>query len=113
MTVAQGLFHDRKIPAMLMEQMIEYNSNWGIARRPRIGSSSAPGWCERLRKLFGVEIELPVPIGVEGAARRRNARGVLHFPGRQERVTAGVEKGLGTAALAQREAAFEQQRRAR
>jgi hypothetical protein len=26
MTVAEGLFHDRHIPAMLMEQMIEYNS---------------------------------------------------------------------------------------
>jgi Zinc carboxypeptidase/Cytosolic carboxypeptidase N-terminal domain len=29
MTVAQGLFHDRKLPAMLMEQMIEYNSKLG------------------------------------------------------------------------------------
>ena len=29
MTVAQGLWHDRKIPAMLMEQMIEYNSKLG------------------------------------------------------------------------------------
>jgi hypothetical protein len=29
MTVAQGLYHDRKIPAMLMEQMIEYNSKLG------------------------------------------------------------------------------------
>ena len=29
MTVAQGLFHDRKIPAMLMEQMIEYNGKLG------------------------------------------------------------------------------------
>jgi hypothetical protein len=26
MTVAQGLFHDRKVPAMTMEQMVEYNS---------------------------------------------------------------------------------------
>lgn len=26
MTVAQGLYHARKIPAMLMEQMVEYNS---------------------------------------------------------------------------------------
>jgi len=26
MTVAEGLFYDRQIPAMLMEQMIEYNS---------------------------------------------------------------------------------------
>ena len=29
MNVAQGLFHDRKLPAMLMEQMIEYNSKLG------------------------------------------------------------------------------------
>lgn len=29
MTVAQGLYHDRKIAAMLMEQMIEYNSRLG------------------------------------------------------------------------------------
>ena len=29
MTVAQGLFHDRKLPAMLMEQEIEYNSKLG------------------------------------------------------------------------------------
>src|SRR5439155_1991607 len=29
MTVAQGLFHDRKLPAMLMDQMIEYNSKLG------------------------------------------------------------------------------------
>ncbi len=29
MTVAQGLFHDRKLPAMLMEQMIEFNSKLG------------------------------------------------------------------------------------
>ncbi|HTM50779.1 MAG TPA: M14-type cytosolic carboxypeptidase [Bryobacteraceae bacterium] len=29
MTVAQGLYHHRKIPAMLMEQMIEYNPKLG------------------------------------------------------------------------------------
>jgi murein tripeptide amidase MpaA len=29
MTVNQGLFHDRKLPAMLMEQMVEYNSKLG------------------------------------------------------------------------------------
>ena len=29
MTVAQGLFHDRKLPAMLMEQMVEQNSKLG------------------------------------------------------------------------------------
>jgi hypothetical protein len=29
MTVAQGLLHERKLPAMLMEQMIEFNSKLG------------------------------------------------------------------------------------
>ena len=29
MNVGQGLFHDRKLPAMLMEQMIEFNSKLG------------------------------------------------------------------------------------
>jgi dienelactone hydrolase len=29
MTVAQGLWHDRKIPAMLMEQMVDFNSKLG------------------------------------------------------------------------------------
>ncbi len=29
MTVDQGLFHDRKLPAMLMEQMIEFDSKLG------------------------------------------------------------------------------------
>jgi hypothetical protein len=29
MTVDQGLFHDRQLPAMLMEQMIEFNSKLG------------------------------------------------------------------------------------
>lgn len=29
MTVAQGLYHERKLPAMLMEQMIEFNSKLG------------------------------------------------------------------------------------
>src|SRR5437764_1946782 len=29
MTVAQGLYHDRRIPAMLMEQMIEHDSKLG------------------------------------------------------------------------------------
>ncbi|MGH2510542.1 MAG: M14-type cytosolic carboxypeptidase, partial [Ktedonobacteraceae bacterium] len=29
MTVCQGLYHDRKLPAMIMEQMIEYNSKLG------------------------------------------------------------------------------------
>jgi hypothetical protein len=42
MNVAQGLYHDRKIPAMLMEQMIEYNSNLGhcptVADRQEFGA---------------------------------------------------------------------------
>ena len=42
MTVAQGLFHDRKLPAMLMEQMIEYNSKLGrcptVSDRVEFGS---------------------------------------------------------------------------
>jgi hypothetical protein len=29
MDVAQGLFHDRKLPAMLMEQMVDFNSKLG------------------------------------------------------------------------------------
>ena len=29
MSVDQGLFHDRKVPAMLMEQMVQYNSKLG------------------------------------------------------------------------------------
>jgi hypothetical protein len=29
MTVAQGLYADRKIPSMLMEQMVEFNSKLG------------------------------------------------------------------------------------
>jgi hypothetical protein len=29
MTVNQGLYHDRKLPAMLMEQMIDFNSRLG------------------------------------------------------------------------------------
>ena len=29
MEVAQGLFHDRKLPAMLMEQMVDFNSKLG------------------------------------------------------------------------------------
>jgi hypothetical protein len=41
MTVVQGLYRDRKLPAMLMEQMIEYNSKLGrlptVADRLRFG----------------------------------------------------------------------------
>ncbi len=42
MTVDQGLFHDRKLPAMLMEQMVQYNSKLGrcptIADRTEFGA---------------------------------------------------------------------------
>jgi murein tripeptide amidase MpaA len=42
MTVAQGLFHDRKIPAMLMEQMVDYNNKLGhnptVADRKEFGA---------------------------------------------------------------------------
>ena len=42
MTVDQGLFHDRQLPAMLMEQMIEYNSKLGrvpnVADRREFGA---------------------------------------------------------------------------
>src|SRR5207248_10342288 len=45
MTVAQGLFQDRKLPAMLMEQMIEYNSKLGrcptVADRIEFGGGLA------------------------------------------------------------------------
>ncbi len=47
MTVAQGLYHDRKIPAMLMEQMIEYNSKLGrcatVEDRLEFGAGLARG----------------------------------------------------------------------
>lgn len=42
MEVAQGLFHDRKLPAMLMEQMVDFNSRLGhcpdIADRQQFGA---------------------------------------------------------------------------
>ncbi len=44
MTVDQGLFHDRQLPAMLMEQMIEFNSKLG--RVPTVED----------RKEFGAEL---------------------------------------------------------
>ena len=41
MQVSQGLFHDRKLPAMVMEQMVDFNSRLGhypqIADRQRFG----------------------------------------------------------------------------
>jgi murein tripeptide amidase MpaA len=41
MSVDQGLFHDRKVPAMLMEQMVQYNSKLG--RVPTATDRSAFG----------------------------------------------------------------------
>jgi hypothetical protein len=49
MTVDQGLFSDRKLPAMLMEQMIEYNSKLG--RVPTAADRSQFG-AELVRALF-------------------------------------------------------------
>jgi murein tripeptide amidase MpaA len=49
MTVDQGLFNDRKLPAMLMEQMIEYNSK--LARVPTAADRSQFG-AELVRALF-------------------------------------------------------------
>ena len=47
MTVDQGLFHDRQVPAMLMEQMVEFNSKLGhcptIADRSAFGADWFPG----------------------------------------------------------------------
>src|SRR5437868_1913081 len=60
-------------------------------------------------KLFRVEVELPVPIHVERAAGRGNALGVLHFFRREIGIAAGFQERLGSGALAQRQAAFEQQ----
>jgi hypothetical protein len=41
MQVSQGLFHDRKLPSMIMEQMVDYNSKLGhlpeIADRKQFG----------------------------------------------------------------------------
>jgi murein tripeptide amidase MpaA len=48
MEVAQGLFHDRHLPSMLMEQMIEFNSKLG--RIPTAADRSAFG-AELLRAL--------------------------------------------------------------
>jgi len=49
MTVDQGLFHDRKLPAMLMEQMIEYDSK--LRRVPTAADRSQFG-AELVRALF-------------------------------------------------------------
>jgi murein tripeptide amidase MpaA len=54
MTVNQGLFHDRGVPAMLMEQLVEYN--------PKLGR--VPESADRLR--FGEELARAIWAGVTG-----------------------------------------------
>jgi hypothetical protein len=49
MTVSQGLFHDRKLPAMLMEQMVERNSKLGRCPTASDRSKFGP---ELVRALF-------------------------------------------------------------
>jgi hypothetical protein len=56
MTVDQGLFHDRKLPAMLMEQMIEYDSKLG-----RVPTAADRGE-------FGAELVRALSAAVAGAA---------------------------------------------
>lgn len=49
MTVDQGLFHDRKIPAFLMEQMVDFNSKLGhpptVEDRLEFGAGLARAMC--------------------------------------------------------------------
>jgi murein tripeptide amidase MpaA len=49
MTVNQGLYHDRKIPAFLMEQMVEHNSKLGrlpaVQDRLEFGAALAQALC--------------------------------------------------------------------
>lgn len=47
MEVVQGLFHDRRLPAMLMEQMVDYNSRLGHCPEIADRSSSEPRWWKR------------------------------------------------------------------
>ena len=54
MTVDQGLFNDRKLPAMLMEQMIEYDSKLG-------GVPTAAD-----RRQFGAELVRALAVAVAG-----------------------------------------------
>jgi murein tripeptide amidase MpaA len=54
MTVDQGLFNDRKLPAMLMEQMIEYNSKLG-----RVPTAAD-------RRQFGAELVRALFVAVTG-----------------------------------------------
>lgn len=53
MEVEQGLFHDRKLPAMLMEQMVDYNSKLGrcpeISDRQQFGAGLVRALASALR----------------------------------------------------------------
>jgi hypothetical protein len=55
MAVYQGLYHERKVPALLMEQMVEYNSKLG--RLPTVSD------CLR----FGAELARALAAAVAGA----------------------------------------------
>jgi hypothetical protein len=57
MQVDQGLYHDRRLPAMLMEQMIVYNSKLG----------HAPTAADR--KQFGAELVRALADAVTGTTR--------------------------------------------
>ena len=56
MTVDQGLYQDRKLPAMLMEQMIEYNSKLG----------RVPTAADRVE--FGAQLVRALAVALGGAA---------------------------------------------
>jgi murein tripeptide amidase MpaA len=71
MTVYQGLFHDRKIPALLMEQMVEYNSKLG--RVPTIEDRTQFG-AALVRALWAATVPLKPQLS---AARKDSACGSL------------------------------------
>ncbi len=53
MNVGQGLYHERKLPAMIMEQMVEYNSKLGrcptVADRMEFGAGLARAFAEAVQ----------------------------------------------------------------
>jgi hypothetical protein len=64
MAVYQGLYHERKVPALLMEQMVEYNSRLG--RLPTVG--------DRLR--FGADLVRALAAVVQAGGAQ--AEGLCH-----------------------------------
>jgi hypothetical protein len=54
MHVGQGLFHDRKVPAMIMEQMVDFNSKLG--HLPEVSD----------RKAFGAGLVQAMAVAVKG-----------------------------------------------